>query len=101
MERGWEPRYAQPAIGARRIDRIPPRLSHKLRREVLRYPWPGNVRELENAMEHAVVLSRGSRVTKKAIWFPQAHSTTTPEADPRTTSSGDIPARFTIISVKA
>ncbi|MBI2898123.1 MAG: sigma-54-dependent Fis family transcriptional regulator [Deltaproteobacteria bacterium] len=27
-----------------------------------RYPWPGNVRELENAVERAVVVSRGAEV---------------------------------------
>ena len=27
---------------------------------VMVYEWPGNVRELQNALEHAVVLSRGS-----------------------------------------
>jgi DNA-binding NtrC family response regulator len=26
---------------------------------LVRYPWPGNVRELENAIEHAVVVTRG------------------------------------------
>ena len=30
---------------------------------LMRYEWPGNVRELENAMEHAVVLSRGEEIT--------------------------------------
>jgi len=29
---------------------------------LLRHAWPGNVRELENAIEHAVVLARGSRI---------------------------------------
>jgi DNA-binding NtrC family response regulator len=29
---------------------------------LMRYGWPGNVRELENAIERAVVLSRGSRI---------------------------------------
>jgi two-component system response regulator HydG len=28
---------------------------------LLRHPWPGNVRELHNAVEHAVVLARGTR----------------------------------------
>jgi DNA-binding NtrC family response regulator len=27
-----------------------------------RYPWPGNVRELENAMERAVLLSKGAKI---------------------------------------
>jgi transcriptional regulator with GAF, ATPase, and Fis domain len=29
---------------------------------LMRYEWPGNVRELENAMEHAVVLSKGGEI---------------------------------------
>jgi DNA-binding NtrC family response regulator len=28
-----------------------------------RYPWPGNVRELRTAIEHAVVLCRGEKIT--------------------------------------
>src|SRR6266704_4085420 len=28
-----------------------------------RYPWPGNVRELRTAIEHAVVLCRGAKIT--------------------------------------
>lgn len=30
--------------------------------QLMRYGWPGNVRELENAVERAVVLTRGSRI---------------------------------------
>ena len=30
---------------------------------LLRYDWPGNVRELEHAMERAVILAAGSRIT--------------------------------------
>ena len=30
--------------------------------QLVRHDWPGNVRELENAVEHAVVLARGSRI---------------------------------------
>jgi len=29
---------------------------------LLRYPWPGNVRELQNAIQRAVILSRGSSI---------------------------------------
>jgi Nif-specific regulatory protein len=43
----------------------------KISKEVLnilvRYPWPGNVRELENAMERAVVLSRGETLTEDLL----------------------------------
>jgi transcriptional regulator with GAF, ATPase, and Fis domain len=31
------------------------------------YRWPGNVRELENAIERAVVLTTGSRITRDAV----------------------------------
>ena len=32
-------------------------------RVLQRYPWPGNVRELKNAMERALVIAPGSRIT--------------------------------------
>ncbi len=32
-----------------------------------RYSWPGNVRELRTAIEHAVVLSRGERITPRDL----------------------------------
>jgi NtrC-family two-component system response regulator AlgB len=31
------------------------------------YPWPGNVRELVNALEHALVLTRGDRLDADAL----------------------------------
>ena len=34
---------------------------------LLEYRWPGNVRELENAIERAVVLSKGSSITAEAV----------------------------------
>jgi two-component system response regulator HydG len=34
---------------------------------LLRYRWPGNVRELRTAVEHAVVLCRGDRVTARDL----------------------------------
>ena len=43
----------------------------KITKEMLgvfvRYPWPGNVRELENAIERAVVLSRGDTLTEDLL----------------------------------
>ncbi len=36
-------------------------------RVMMDYEWPGNVRELENAMERAVVLSRGKEVTSELL----------------------------------
>ncbi|MGD1085912.1 MAG: sigma-54 dependent transcriptional regulator [Verrucomicrobiota bacterium] len=34
---------------------------------VMNYPWPGNVRELRTAVEHAVVLSRGERISLRDL----------------------------------
>ena len=34
---------------------------------LLRYHWPGNVRELRTAIEHAVVLCRGDRITARDL----------------------------------
>jgi DNA-binding NtrC family response regulator len=35
-------------------------LSEGALEQILRYPWPGNVRELRNALERAMIVSRGS-----------------------------------------
>jgi DNA-binding NtrC family response regulator len=42
-------------------------LSSEAMDAVMVYEWPGNVRELENALEHAVVLSRGSLIEAAAL----------------------------------
>ncbi len=34
---------------------------------ILSYSWPGNVRELENAVERAVILSTGPRISRSAL----------------------------------
>ena len=52
-ERGTEPK----ALSAEGLD------------AVMVYDWPGNVRELENALEHAVVLSRGKIID--ASYLPE------------------------------
>jgi DNA-binding NtrC family response regulator len=40
----------------------PKKISPKAMRTVMAYEWPGNVRELENAVQRAVVLSRGETI---------------------------------------
>ena len=37
--------------------------------ELCQYDWPGNVRELENAIERAVVLATGRRLTRETVWL--------------------------------
>jgi len=36
-------------------------------KRLLSYKWPGNVRELENAIEHAVLLSRGNQIAPEDL----------------------------------
>jgi DNA-binding NtrC family response regulator len=45
----------------------PKALSSEALDAVMVYEWPGNVRELENALEHAVVLSRGALIEGGAL----------------------------------
>ncbi len=47
---------------ANRVGRAVPRLSTDVVRVLLAHSWPGNVRELENAMERAMLLSRGDQI---------------------------------------
>jgi two-component system response regulator HydG len=42
-------------------------LSSEAMDAVMVYDWPGNVRELQNALEHAVVLTRGSSIEPGAL----------------------------------
>jgi len=49
-----------------------------------RYPWPGNVRELRTAIEHAVVLCRGDKITPRDL--PPAVRSTAVASTPGTDS---------------
>jgi two-component system response regulator HydG len=47
--------------------REPKALSAEAMDAVMVYDWPGNVRELQNALEHAVVMSRGDLIEPGAL----------------------------------
>jgi two-component system response regulator AtoC len=48
---------------------IPTAITEDALRKLVEYDWPGNVRELENAIERAVVLSRGNPITIEHLPF--------------------------------
>ncbi len=43
------------------------KLSSQVKKALLIYDWPGNVRELENAIERAVIMSKGDVIEKKDL----------------------------------
>jgi DNA-binding NtrC family response regulator len=51
---------------------IPTTISEEAVEKLMSYDWPGNVRELENAIERAVVLSRGNVITADHLPFGDA-----------------------------
>src|SRR6266550_2060039 len=50
-------------------DAIPTSITEEALNRLVGYDWPGNVRELENAVERAVVLSRGQPITVEQLPF--------------------------------
>ncbi len=48
---------------------IPTSITEEALQRMVDYDWPGNVRELENAIERAVVLSRGNPITVEHLPF--------------------------------
>jgi DNA-binding NtrC family response regulator len=50
-------------------------------RLLMDYYWPGNVRELENAVEHAVILAKGSRI--EVLDLPAAIRRAAPRESPK------------------
>ena len=51
---------------------IPTTITEDALKRLVDYDWPGNVRELENAIERAVVLSRGNPITLEHLPFDRA-----------------------------
>ena len=57
---------------------------------LMKHDWPGNVRELRTAIEHAVVLSRGEKISVRDL-PASVRAATTGEQDPsRALSKGDL-----------
>jgi NtrC-family two-component system response regulator AlgB len=69
---------------AARHRRAVPQLEPAAREALAAYDWPGNVRELGNALERALVLSRGDTITTEslpdAVVAPPAHAAPVPES---------------------
>ena len=55
------------AFFSRATRRGPPELSPEAERALVEYSWPGNVRELRNAIERAVILTPGERLSPEAF----------------------------------
>lgn len=52
---------------AARLDQPPPELRPEVIEALQQHTWPGNVRELENALERALVLGHGERLSAGAL----------------------------------
>ncbi|MFO1476106.1 MAG: sigma-54 dependent transcriptional regulator [Verrucomicrobiota bacterium] len=58
---------------------------------LMNYPWPGNVRELRTAMEHAVVLCRGEKISARDLPASVRSGAAAAGSDPqRVLARGDL-----------
>jgi DNA-binding NtrC family response regulator len=53
---------------------IPTTITEDALRRLMEHDWPGNVRELENAIERAVVLTRGNPITREQLPFEEVNA---------------------------
>ncbi len=60
------------------MNRPIPRISDEALRVLAEYDWPGNVRELENAIERAIVMSRGAVIEAGSLPIVAATSPAAP-----------------------
>jgi two-component system response regulator AtoC len=75
-------------------DAIPTAISEEAVARLMEHDWPGNVRELENAVERAVVLSRGATIMPEHLPLAEAPVTAggrnrSRKGAARTASDGD------------
>ncbi len=57
---------------ANQMGRKVPGLSEEARRFILQHPWQGNIRELKNAIERAVILTKGNQIEAEHLQPPLA-----------------------------
>jgi two-component system response regulator AtoC len=70
-----------------RADAIPTTISEEAMARLMEHDWPGNVRELENAIERAVVLSRGAPILPEHLPLADAPAAAGGRARARTRRS--------------
>lgn len=89
------PRLAEHFIrnAAKRMNRKAPKFTNAAARQLSSRDWPGNVRELQNAVERAVILSRGNPLVFEEPAAPsKMHATPLPQGETLLTRS-DLKAR--------
>jgi sigma-54-specific transcriptional regulator len=61
---------------------------------LLAHPWPGNIRELENAMHHALLVTRGGRIGPEALRLRTAFASRPPPPAPAIPAAVDPAQRL-------
>jgi len=86
---------------ARRMSRKLTGFTPRAADQLVRYAWPGNVREVQNAVEHAVALSSGSRVDVEDL--PEELRKAMPRARPTgaTRSLEDVEREYILAALEA
>jgi DNA-binding NtrC family response regulator len=79
---------------ARRMNRDTTRIGVEAMRLLREQAWPGNVRELENAIEHAVVMAKGSTIVPGDLPFSKERPVALGDQDDDQSSGGDGDALF-------
>ncbi|GEJ58849.1 sigma-54-dependent Fis family transcriptional regulator [Anaeromyxobacter diazotrophicus] len=81
----------------RKITGFTPRAADQL----VRYEWPGNVRELQNAVEHAVALSQGSRIEIEDLPEELRAAMPRPRVTARTRALEDVEREYILAAVES
>jgi DNA-binding NtrC family response regulator len=86
---------------ARRMGRKVTGFTPRAADQLLRYEWPGNVREVQNAVEHAVALSAGTRVDAEDL--PEELRAAMPRPRPagRTRALDDVEREYILAAVES